>query len=129
MSIAVLKRYRKYSIQLTKEEKRFHDWLQVLPVGQHPPSYDRALLKHAKDYERKLTPIWKKIRGRIDITKSGKTLWQHFPAVREHPHFPPVYHQIEPLLTPKVQRQVRPPQIQTLLVNHQPRQRKRRKRK
>jgi len=126
MSISILKRYFKYSRQLEKEEKHFHNWLQVLPVGQHPPSYDRALLKHAMSYERKLTPLWEKIRGRIDITKSGKTLWQHFP-IQEHPLFPPIYPQIEPLLKPSIQRQIRP-QIQTILSNKAPQKHRKRKR-
>ena len=127
MSISILERYRKYSAQLEHESKRLDRWHEVMPLGQPYPSYVRALHKHARSFEKRLFPLWLKIRSRVDITKSGKTLWQELPRYTQT--FPPMYREIKPLLKLKVERKVRPLQIQTFLVTHRPRRKKRRKKR
>jgi len=77
-----------------------------MPIGQPFPSYERALSKHAFSYEKQLSPLWEKIKHRVGITKSGKTLWQHFPLHTKS--FPPLFREIRPLLKPDVVRVIRP---------------------
>jgi len=106
MSITNLKRYYRRSRQLEKESKRLDRWAQLMPIGQPFPSYERASMKHALSFEKQLFPLWDKIRHRVDITKSGKTLWQHFPLHTKS--FPPLFREIEPLLKLDVMRLIQP---------------------
>ena len=87
-----------------------------MPIGQPFPAYSRAAQKHSMMFEKKLYPLWKRIRSRVDITKSGKTLWQHLPRYTQS--FPPMYAEIKPFLKPEVQREIQP-QTQALLTNRE----------
>jgi len=97
---SVLRRYKKYSTQFEKESRRLDQWAMLMPIGQPFPSYQRASLKHAYFKQKKLTPLWLKIRNRITVGK--KTLWQHFPHSNKFD--PPLYREIRPLLQEKLKR-------------------------
>lgn len=96
----LLKRYEKYSEQFEKEDRRLSEWLKLLPVGQHPPSYERASTKFSTFPRRKITPLWKQIRSKI--VKNNKTLWQHFPWATEDQ--PPLYREIKPFTKEVIKR-------------------------
>lgn len=97
-------RYKKYSEEYEKEGKRLSAWMRVLPIGQHPPSYERASTELSRFKRRKLTPLWKQIRSKI--VKNNKTLWQLFPWVTEDE--PPLFREIKPFLnTPQTVKRKR----------------------
>jgi len=94
ISKAILKRYKKHSEEFELEGIRLKKWREVLPVGQHPPSYEKASLKLAYFKRRKITPLWKQIRSRI--LPNGKTLWQKIPWATEDE--PPLFREVEPFI-------------------------------
>lgn len=99
-----LQRYKKYSEQYETEDRRLSAWIRILPIGQHPPSYERASTKLSKFKRIKLTPLWKKTRSKI--VQNNKTLWQLFPWVTEDE--PPLFREIEPfLIKPKKDKKKR----------------------
>jgi len=55
----LLIRYKKYSDQFEDEVERLRSWSEVLPVGQRPPSYERAATQLSTFKKRKLFPLWK----------------------------------------------------------------------
>jgi len=99
----ILRRYKKYSEQFERECGRLDRWAMLMPIGQPFPSYQRASLKHAYFKQKKLTPLWLKIRNRITVDK--KTLWQFFPHTTAFD--PPLYREIKPFLQEKLKRHYR----------------------
>jgi len=72
-----MKHYQKYSEDYEREAQRLSDWMTHLPIGQYPPSFEKALDKLSVFKKQKLTPLWKQIRTLI--VKDRKTLWQYCP--------------------------------------------------
>lgn len=82
----LLARYELQSNKIQSELARLHQWMQVLPVGQNPPSYDAALSKLCRYQEQKLYKTWLNIRS--FILADQKTLWMHFPYVTSASYLP-----------------------------------------
>jgi len=88
-------RYQKYSDDFERESQRLTDWMIHFPIGQAPPSFNRASTEHSLFKKRKITPLWKQIRTLI--MKDGKTLWQHcaWATDDEPPLFSDIKHFLE----------------------------------
>ena len=84
--IYLLKRYKLQSKKVQSELQRLHQWTEVLPIGQYPASYHKALDNLIRYNDTKLLKTWEKIRSYI--LPDGKTLWQHLPYV-DHNSLPP----------------------------------------